>query len=122
RLGRGHLFLRYAGADDVESVERGFGGDLLLEALEGKAALLDGECKVLSDFVLVDDLTDPHADLVAAGKRAVLDTCLDLLQFLLGGCEKRRAFVRAQFPQIDITARHQPFSGKVRLTDLKDWR
>ena len=33
RIGRRHLFLRYAGADDVDAIERRFRGDLLLEAL-----------------------------------------------------------------------------------------
>ena len=49
---------------------------------------------MLADFVLVEDLADPHADLVAAGERAVLDAGADFPQFLLGRLEQRLALVR----------------------------
>ncbi|HVC02609.1 MAG TPA: hypothetical protein VND80_10445, partial [Steroidobacteraceae bacterium] len=42
-FGRGHWFLWYAGADDVESVERRFPGDLGFEPMDLEAALLDRE-------------------------------------------------------------------------------
>jgi hypothetical protein len=41
-----HLFLRDAGADHVDPIERGLGGDLLFEPLQLKAALFDAECKM----------------------------------------------------------------------------
>ncbi len=52
--------------------------------MELKVALLDGECKVFADFVLVEDLAHPNADFVAADERAVLDAGTDFLEFLLG--------------------------------------
>jgi hypothetical protein len=73
------VFLRYAGADDVEPVERPFSGDLILQPLKLEAGLLDRERKVLTNFVLVEDFADPNADFVAPGERSVLDPCLELL-------------------------------------------
>lgn len=93
RLGRAHLLLRRAGADDIEPIEGRFGGDLLIQPLERKAALLDVEREVLTDFVFVDDFADPHSDLVTPGERAVLDAPLNLLQFPLARCEQRLALV-----------------------------
>ena len=87
---------------------------------ELEAALLDGERKVLADFVFVEHLTDPHADLVAPGERAVVDAGPDLLQFLLGRLQQRLAFVRAQLRQIDIAAGHQPLARELRMRELKE--
>src|SRR5260370_37861073 len=99
RFGGCHLLLGYAGADRVESIERGFGGDLWLKPMELEAGLFDGERKVLADFVLVEDFADPHADLVATGERAVLDAGADFLQFLLRRLEQRLALVRTEFTE-----------------------
>lgn len=64
RLGRCYLLLRNTGADDVEPIERGFGGDFWFQPLELEPALLDAELldaerKVLADFEPVEDLADP---------------------------------------------------------------
>jgi len=95
-VGRGHLVLRYAGADDVEPIERRFGADLFLEPMELEAGLLDREREVFTDLVLVDNLADPDPDFVATGERSVLDEGTDFLQFLLGRLEQRLALVPAQ--------------------------
>lgn len=44
RLGGLHLLLRYAGADDVDAIERRFRGDFLAaQPMELKAVVLNGE-------------------------------------------------------------------------------
>ena len=119
RFGRCHLLLRYAGADHVEPIERGFGGDLLLKPLELEAGLFDGERKVLADFVLIDDFADPHADLVAAGERAVLDAGTDFLQFLLRRLQQCLALIPTQIALIQVaTVPASPASD----TEPASWR
>jgi hypothetical protein len=51
------------GADDVDPVEGGLGGDLLLVAAPGEPAWADVEDEVLGDLPLVDDLAGPDPDL-----------------------------------------------------------
>ena len=58
---------RAGGADDVEAVERGLGGDLVGLALVGEVAVGDLEFEVLGDLELVDDAPDALADLAGVG-------------------------------------------------------
>ncbi len=58
--------IAHRGADDVDAVQRGFGGDAVVLALEAESAWPDVQLEVLGDLVLIDDLTHAHADLVLA--------------------------------------------------------
>src|SRR6266436_4729271 len=53
-----------AGADDVDPVEGGLSGDLLLVPRPAEAAGADVEDEVLGDLPLIDHLADPDPDLV----------------------------------------------------------
>src|SRR5487761_2315740 len=81
-----HLRGAHRGTNDVDAVERGFGSDALVFALEGKRVLTDVEYEMLSDLVLVDDFTHLHPDLVLAGKICGRHLGFDLRQIDLGCC------------------------------------
>ena len=60
-----HLGLGGGRADDIEAVERGFGGDALFIDAESERRILDIEIEVLGHLVFADDLADADADLIA---------------------------------------------------------
>src|SRR6266516_2884235 len=74
------------GADDVDPVEGGLGGDLLLVAVPGEPARADVEDEVLGDLPSVDDLAYPDPDLVRVLQPPGLHRCLDCGQAGLGVC------------------------------------
>src|SRR5258706_10707473 len=74
-------------ADDIDAVERGFGGDFVEDAAEGESGVGDVEREVLGDFVLVDDFTDGQGDPVLAGEAAGRDPGPDLHEVGPGGVE-----------------------------------
>ena len=100
--------------------ERRLGGDLLIEALELEALLLDGEFEVLGDFVLVDDAPDTHADFVLALDPSGGDARLHLFQFLARGFQERVALVGPQLRELEIATGNQPLAGVVRMRELKE--
>ena len=58
-----HVGFGDAGADHVETIECGLGGDTLVVDGVHERAVLDIEVEVLGDLVSADHLADPHADL-----------------------------------------------------------
>jgi hypothetical protein len=82
-------------ADDVDAVERGFGGDLVGDLGEAEGVVLDVELEVLGDLVLIDDPADSEGDLGASGEAAGFDPGLYLGQGGLGGVHQVLALVRA---------------------------
>ena len=84
RLGAVHLFFGHAGADDVDAIERRFGGDLFSKSMEGEADVLDSEGEELGHLVLVNHRTHTDSDPVLTVECSLLDADADLLQFPLG--------------------------------------
>ena len=116
RLGRVHLLLGHAGADDVDAIERGFGGDRGDVAGELQIVVGDGELEVLGDLAPAKHGSDGQADPVSAPKRlaGAPDAGLDADEFLLGGVEQFDPLAGAFGGEIGIAADHQPLAGKVR--------
>jgi hypothetical protein len=81
-----------AGAQHVDAIEGGFGGDLRGLALERDIVVRDGNGEVLGHFIAVDHGADRERDLVLAAQRLVgaPDAILNGGQFFLGGIEHRR--------------------------------
>jgi len=77
-----------AGTYDIDPIERGFGVDLFLIAMVSEGVLRDGEGKVFRHLVLVDDLTDGHADIIGSAQFPVPYACGDLGEFAVGGGEQ----------------------------------
>ena len=103
-----------AGADHVDPVEGGLGGDLVLVAAPGEAGAGDLGDEVLGDLVLADDLADPIPDLVRVLQPPGVDRCRDLGQVRLGGGEQFLALAGPVGGQDRVVAADQPLAGVVR--------
>ena len=68
-VGGAHRVRAFAGAEDVDAVERGLACDGGVVALEAQPRVLDGHIEVFADVVVVDDFPDLHADLVGGHRR-----------------------------------------------------
>ena len=68
--GRVELVGVNVGAQHVDAVQGGFGGDLVVAAFDGQAGVGDGVVEVLGHLVFVDHLADRDADGVTAGQPA----------------------------------------------------
>src|ERR1019366_8576785 len=100
-----------AGADHVDAVEGGLGGDVLLVAVAGEARVGDLGDEVLGHLVLAGDLPGPLPDL--PGALAPPGGCRypDFLQVLLGGSQQRLALAGPFGGQDRVVAADQPIAG-----------
>src|ERR1019366_2886534 len=107
-----------AGADHVDAVEGGLGGDVLLVAVAGEARVGDLGDEVLGHLVLAGDLPGPLPDL--PGALAPPGGCRypDFLQVLFGGSQQRLALAGPFGGQDRVVAADQPLAGVVRVLDL----
>ena len=80
-----HVAGRNAGADHIETIERGFGGHAPVIDRKAEGAILDVEIEVLGDFIFADHLADPYTDLIAACEAAGHHHGLDLVEFACFG-------------------------------------
>ena len=109
-VGGVHLRGGDRGADDVDAVQRGLGGDALALAREGEASspMVSSKCLATLYWLMTLPTRRPIASaplsLPASHPR------LDLGQVALGGGEQLLALVRAQLGQLRIAARHQPLA------------
>ena len=110
------------GADDVEAVERGLGGDLLVLAGVGEGAVGDLELEVLGHLVAVDDLADARADRAGVGgaqrPARPVDHRLDLFQLGLGGGQQLAALARAFGGDGGVAADDEPLAREPLGADL----
>src|SRR6266567_2820040 len=97
-----------AGADHVDPVEGGLGGDLVLVAAPGEPAGPDVGDEVLGHFVVGDDLPDPYPDLVRVGQPPRVRRRPDLGQVGLGGGQEVLALAGPLGRQHRVVAADQP--------------
>jgi hypothetical protein len=109
-IGGGELRARDARAQDVDPVEGGLGGDLVLLAPVGEAVVLDLELEVLTHLEAVPDLADGEPDLRFAPERSRLDPRLDRGQFALGGGEQLLTAAAPVVGDERVTADDQPLA------------
>src|ERR1035438_4708441 len=107
-----------AGADHVDPVEGGLGGDLLLVAAPGEGGAGDLGDEVLADLVLADHLPDPYPDLVRVLQPAGGHRRPDLGEVGLGGGEQVLALAGPLGLQHTVVAADQPFAGVAGVGDL----
>src|SRR5450631_2375794 len=119
RIGRGHLFFWYAGADHIDAIERGFGADLILQPTEVEVLIADLEREVLTDLVFVEHATDPKADRRLPLEPAALDAGAYALKLQLGRFQQRLTLVRAQLGQLRIATGNQPLARVVRMRQFE---
>jgi hypothetical protein len=108
----------HAGADHVEAVQGGLGGDLVLVTAEAERGVVDLADEVLADLVLVDDLADPLADPGGAPQPARGHRGPDFLQVLRGGGEQFLAGAGPVGGQHRVVAADQPLAGIAGVADL----
>ena len=106
------------GAHDVDAVEGGFGGDVVVSAGDGQAGVGDGAVKVLAHLVFADDLADRFADSAGTGQPACGNAGNDRGEQFLGGGEQFVAFAGAFDGQERVAAGDQPLAGVVGVGDL----
>ena len=104
-----------AGAQHVDAVEGGLGGDGVLVAAEGERVLGDGDGEVLGHLERVDHLADPQPDGVLAAQRPTLTAGgrSDLVELRFGGGEQLAAFAGAFGGEGGVAAADQPLAGVV---------
>src|SRR3974390_2080019 len=119
-LGGAELFRRGGGADDVDPVKFGLGGDFAFVAAELEPAVCDVGDEVLADFALVDDLAHLDPDLVRVFQPpgGYLDG--DFLQLFFGRLEQGVPFRGTLRGQRGITAADQPLARVSRVGDLSE--
>ncbi len=109
-----------AGAQHVDAVQGGFGGDGVLVAgvADAVAGDLDGE--VLGDLAAVQHPVGAHGDLVRAAQRGAGPRAGrgDLAQVGFGGGQQAFALAGPLGFQERVHAGHQPLAGEVRGGDL----
>src|SRR6185312_5138968 len=108
-----------AGAQHVDAVEGGLGGDGVLVAAEGERVLGDGDGEVLGHLERVDYLAGPQPDGVLAAQRLTLTAGgrSDLVALGFGGGQQLAAFAGAFGGQGGVAAADQPLPGVVRVGD-----
>ncbi len=111
---------REAGADDVDPVQRGFGGDLILIAPPGQALVGDVHDEVPGDLLGVDHLAHGQGDGVFAAQRPAgpPGRGIDLRQLGPGGLQQLAALAGPLICQERVAAGDQPLPGVVRGGDL----
>ena len=112
-LGGGHR-----GAEHVDAIERGLGGDLVSPPGQGQAGVGDGHVEVLGHLELVDQFAGFEADLVSPGQAPVGHGGHEWGQQGLGGGQQLLAGAGAVGGQNRITAGDQPLAGVVGMGDL----
>ena len=119
-IGGAEGVLRHIGAQDVEAVERGFGGDAGRIADEAQVIVGDGDLEVLGDLAAAEHGADRQADLGGAAQwlAGAPNAGLDGDQLLLGGVEQLATLAGALGGKRRIAADDQPFAGIVRAGDL----
>jgi hypothetical protein len=103
------------GTDDVDAIERRFGGDLGFEDLVLHGGVADGQLEVLADFVLIE----LHTDRGGTHESPACDTISDLVEFQRGRFEERLALVSPELREFRITARNVPLLGIRRIRELE---
>ena len=118
-LGRERL-LRHVGADDIDAVEPGLGGDRVVGAAVGEARVGDDDLEVLAHLVLVEHGSHRKADLGPAAERRALaqDRLADAAQVPLGRGHEFVALALALGRQERIAAHDQPLARIVGRGDL----
>ncbi len=110
-----------AGAQHVDAVEGGFGGDRVVVGGEGEGVVGDLDGEVFGHLVVVDDLADPQRDRVLAPQwpGSSAGGGRDGGEFFFGGGQQLAAFAGALFGQHGVVAAHQPLAGKLRGADFE---
>src|ERR1019366_1707804 len=108
-----HYLGRHGGADDVQPVQGGLGGDGLGVALVAEGVVGDGQGVVLGHLVPADDFADPHPDLAGTVQAPGNHGGDDLGQFRVGGFQQCQAFAGPLGSQGGVAARDQAFPGVV---------
>ena len=109
-----------AGADHVDPVQGGLGGDLVLVTPPGQALLGDLDDKVLGDFLLVDHLAHGQGDGVLAAQwpAGPPGGLVYLVQLGLGGGQQLAALAGPLGFEERVVAGDEPLPGVVRGGDL----
>ena len=111
-----------AGADDVDAVEPGLGGDAGFVAGPGEVVVGDGDGEVLLDLAAVGLAPEAVADPVPSAqlRAGPADDAGDLLEGGLGGAEQVLALARALVAQARVEADHEALAGEGGAADLGD--
>jgi hypothetical protein len=109
-----------AGAQHVDAVEGGFGGDGVLVAGVAEVVLADVGPEVLADLAAAQRPVGAQRDLVLAAQRLAGPPggCGDRGQVGLGGGQQRFPLAGLLGFQERVVAGHQPLAGVVRMGDL----
>jgi hypothetical protein len=108
----------HAGAEHVDAVQPGLGGDPGLVAGDRQRIVGDGHLEVFGHLVRVDDLADLDPDLVRAVEPAGRDGVDEGGTHLLGGVEQRGAFAGPFAGQGGVAAGDESLAGVVEVGDL----
>jgi hypothetical protein len=108
----------HAGADDVDAIQRGFGGDLGLAAADSQGGVGDRGVEVFGHFEFVDRLAEFDPDPVRAGQPAFGHRRGEGSQRFFGGGQQRVTFAGSFIGQCRVAAGDQPFAGVVGVGDL----
>src|SRR6266545_3370109 len=111
RPGRVEDVLPDAGADHIDPVQGGLGGDLGLVPAVAEVAGADVEDEVLAHLMLVDHLAGPDPDLVRVLQPPRAHGPADLGQLGLGGGQQLAAGAGPVGGQYRIVAADQPMAG-----------
>ena len=113
---------RQACADDVDPIEGGLGGDLVLVAAKAERVVCDVEDEALGHLVVIDHLADPQPDLVLASQRAALAAAChrDRFELSVGRGQQRLAFACPLLGQERVLASHEALAWVVRVGDLDE--
>jgi len=109
-----------AGADDVEPIEGGLGGDGLGAPLIAEGPLRDDELEVLGHLVAVLDPADPHPDGRGAAQRPACHGGGDAREVGLGGDQQRLALARPLRGEDRVATDHQALAREVGAGDLDE--
>jgi len=82
---------RHTGADEIDSVQRGFGDGSFCDPIEPETMVLDGRRESIGQLV-----HDAHPNLIRAGQRPSFDPGAHLVQFLFRGHQQRLATIRKE--------------------------
>ncbi|MYG28233.1 MAG: hypothetical protein F4213_19800 [Boseongicola sp. SB0677_bin_26] len=122
RIDRGlrpHGLRSQAGADHVDAVEPGLGGDPVLAAAPGDAVVGDVDLEMLAHLAAVHAPAHTAVDRRPALEPARAHRRRDPVQRRLRGPEQVLALAGPLLPQPRVQADHQPLAGEVRARDLR---
>ena len=109
-----------AGADDVDAVELGFGGDAVEAPGPGEFLVGDGDIEVLLDLLAVGVPSDAAVDGVFPAEAAGSDGGGDVLEELFGVAEEGFAFSGALLAESGVETDEEALAGEVGAGDLGD--